>query len=416
MYGGQSTYIPLKVNSSGVIPIIFASSVLYLPIILAQVLPVEEPVGDQRRATGPTASSGSSTTTSCGARAPFYLAIYGLLIVGFAYFYTAIQFDPHRQADQIRKQGGFIPGIRPGPQTERYLGRILNRITLPGALFICRGRPGPGLRPGPDPRRRRPSSAGTQLGLLRHLDPHRRGRGARDHEADRQPAHDAELRGLPEVVTVVPVISGVRMVMLGRQGAGKGTQCVRLAASLRACPTSRPATCSGPRSRRAPRSAQRAKEVMDAGGLVSDEIMIGVVDERLHQPDTTRAATCSTGSPAPCRQAEALDRIAGELPLHVVINLEVPVERGHRAHRQPPPVRRLRRDLLGRGAAAIRRGTATTAAATSSSATTTPRRPSGAGSTSTSGRPRRSSSTTRSSRLLVEVDGLGADRRGRRPG
>ena len=63
--------------------------------------------------------------------------IYGVLIIGFAYFYTPITFDPHQQADTIRKQGGFIPGIRPGPQTERYLGRILSRITLPGALFIA---------------------------------------------------------------------------------------------------------------------------------------------------------------------------------------------------------------------------------------------------------------------------------------
>src|SRR5690606_37890211 len=67
----------------------------------------------------------------------FYVVIFGLLIVGFAYFYTAIQFDPAKQADTLRKQGGFIPGIRPGPQTERYLGKILSRITLPGALFIA---------------------------------------------------------------------------------------------------------------------------------------------------------------------------------------------------------------------------------------------------------------------------------------
>jgi preprotein translocase subunit SecY len=68
---------------------------------------------------------------------PFYIATYGLLIIGFAYFYTAIAFDPHKQADTIRKQGGFIPGIRPGPQTERYLAKLLSRITLPGALFIA---------------------------------------------------------------------------------------------------------------------------------------------------------------------------------------------------------------------------------------------------------------------------------------
>ena len=128
MYGGQSTYIPLKVNQSGVIPIIFASSVLYLPLLLSNVLPadgwgatVQEWINDNL--VQPTSI--------------FYIVLYGLLIIGFAYFYTAITFDPAQQADTIRKQGGFIPGIRPGPQTERYLARILSRITLPGALFIA---------------------------------------------------------------------------------------------------------------------------------------------------------------------------------------------------------------------------------------------------------------------------------------
>jgi preprotein translocase subunit SecY len=71
------------------------------------------------------------------AASPVYLGIFGLLIFGFAYFYTAIAFDPVQQADNLRKQGGFIPGIRPGPQTERYLAKVLNRITFPGALFIA---------------------------------------------------------------------------------------------------------------------------------------------------------------------------------------------------------------------------------------------------------------------------------------
>ncbi len=131
MYGGQSTYIPLKVNQSGVIPIIFASSVLYLPQLLSVVLPSDDPdsiwVGIQRWVNDHLAQPGD----------PVYLAVFGLLIIGFAYFYTAITFDPVKQADTIRKQGGFIPGIRPGPQTERYLQRILSRITLPGALFIA---------------------------------------------------------------------------------------------------------------------------------------------------------------------------------------------------------------------------------------------------------------------------------------
>jgi preprotein translocase subunit SecY len=128
MYGGQSTYIPLKVNQAGVIPIIFASSVLYLPQLISGLLPadgwgqsVQQFVNDH----------------VVKPNAPLHLLIFGSLIVGFAYFYTAITFDPVKQADQLRKQGGFIPGIRPGPQTERYLGKILSRITLPGALFIA---------------------------------------------------------------------------------------------------------------------------------------------------------------------------------------------------------------------------------------------------------------------------------------
>ncbi|MGE0308145.1 MAG: preprotein translocase subunit SecY, partial [Acidimicrobiia bacterium] len=124
MYGGQSTYIPLKVNQAGVIPIIFASSVLYLPALLTNVIHwswLQDAIDNH----------------VTNATSPVHLLLYGLLIVGFAYFYVAIAFDPVKQADQIRMQGGFIPGIRPGPQTERYLGKVLNRITLPGALFIA---------------------------------------------------------------------------------------------------------------------------------------------------------------------------------------------------------------------------------------------------------------------------------------
>jgi len=129
MYGGQSTYIPLKVNMAGVIPIIFASAVLNLPVLLSQVLP-------QGTGWGRAVSSWIDDNLRRGTSF-YYLLFYGLLILGFSYFYTAITFDPVQQADNLRKQGGFIPGIRPGPQTERYLAKVLNRITLPGAVFIA---------------------------------------------------------------------------------------------------------------------------------------------------------------------------------------------------------------------------------------------------------------------------------------
>jgi len=128
MYAGQSTYIPLKVNQAGVVPIIFASAVINLPVLLSQVLPAD--------GWGATVS-GWINDNLANTLNPFYLFVLGLLIVGFTYFYTAIAFDPVQQADNLRKQGGFIPGIRPGPQTESYLAKVLNRITLPGAIFIA---------------------------------------------------------------------------------------------------------------------------------------------------------------------------------------------------------------------------------------------------------------------------------------
>jgi preprotein translocase subunit SecY len=126
MYGGQSTYIPLKVNQSGVIPVIFASSILSFPALIASAL--------GNSAQGIQNWINDNLVNSHGW---FYITFYTILIIFFAYFYTAIAFNPAQQADIIRKQGGFIPGIRPGPPTERYLAKVLNRITLPGSLFLA---------------------------------------------------------------------------------------------------------------------------------------------------------------------------------------------------------------------------------------------------------------------------------------
>jgi len=128
MLGGQSTYIPLKVNTAGVIPVIFASSVLYFPALVASSIPAEGFFGPVRRFIDQNLVSGQTW---------WYVILFGLLIVFFTYFYTAIQFDPARQSDMIQRQGGFIPGIRPGSQTTQYLQHILSRITLPGSLFLA---------------------------------------------------------------------------------------------------------------------------------------------------------------------------------------------------------------------------------------------------------------------------------------
>ena len=129
MTGGQSTYIPLKVNQAGVVPIIFASSVLLLPVLLSNVL------GSAEGWRGSIASFVNDYLVN--SQNMVYIIGFFMLIVAFAYFYNSIAFDPIRQADQLRKQGGFIPGIRPGQQTERYLSKAVNRITLPGALFVA---------------------------------------------------------------------------------------------------------------------------------------------------------------------------------------------------------------------------------------------------------------------------------------
>jgi len=129
MFGGQNTYIPLKVNQAGVVPIIFASSVLLLPVLMSNIL------GSTEGWRGVIARF--VNTYLVNSQNMVYITVFFGMIVAFAYFYNSIAFDPIRQADQLRKQGGFVPGIRPGSQTEKFLGKAVNRITLPGALFVA---------------------------------------------------------------------------------------------------------------------------------------------------------------------------------------------------------------------------------------------------------------------------------------
>jgi preprotein translocase subunit SecY len=124
MYGGTSTYIPLKVNQAGVIPVIFSSSLLYLPQLLSQVWTSNQGF------TNFVAKYFTATDSWS------YIATYALLTVFFTYFYVAITFNPVEVSDNMRKYGGFIPGIRPGRPTAEYLEYVLSRITLPGALYL----------------------------------------------------------------------------------------------------------------------------------------------------------------------------------------------------------------------------------------------------------------------------------------
>jgi preprotein translocase subunit SecY len=123
MYGGQSTHIPLKVNAAGVIPVIFALSLLIFPTTIASFWP-NNPVSQW-------------IMTNFDYSKPLGMTVYVLLIIGFTYFYTFVQINPVQLADQMKKNGGFIPGIRPGRNTTVYLTRVINRITLTGALFLA---------------------------------------------------------------------------------------------------------------------------------------------------------------------------------------------------------------------------------------------------------------------------------------
>jgi preprotein translocase subunit SecY len=121
VYGGAGTYIPLKINGANVIPIIFASSILYFPVVVGQLSRVNWMIS-------------AANYISVG---PVKWVMTTVLVVFFAYFYTALVFNPIDLADNLRKQGGFVPGVRPGKATATYIENVLNRITLPGALFLA---------------------------------------------------------------------------------------------------------------------------------------------------------------------------------------------------------------------------------------------------------------------------------------
>ena len=129
-YGGTSTYLPLKVNQAGVIPVIFASSLIYMPVLITEIV-----------------NSGSATTSDNWWQRNViqylmtpsswqYIVLYFVLIIFFSYFYVSVQYDPAEQADNMKKYGGFIPGIRPGRPTAEYLGFVMNRLLFVGAAYL----------------------------------------------------------------------------------------------------------------------------------------------------------------------------------------------------------------------------------------------------------------------------------------
>ncbi|MBV7282047.1 MULTISPECIES: preprotein translocase subunit SecY [Corynebacterium] len=129
-YGGTSTYLPLKVNQGGVIPVIFASSLIYMPVLITQIVNSNNPTPpDNWWMRNVIAHLQTPSSWQ-------YIVLYFVLIVFFSYFYVSVQYDPYEQAENMKKYGGFVPGIRPGRPTAQYLGYVMNRLLFVGAAYL----------------------------------------------------------------------------------------------------------------------------------------------------------------------------------------------------------------------------------------------------------------------------------------
>ena len=323
MTSGGSTYLPLRVNMAGVIPVIFAASIMAFPPTIGQLL---------------------NTPAALDFAAFFspnswaYVVGEIFFIIVFTYFYTAVTFNPVDQADNLKKYGGFIPGVRPGPADRRVPGPHPLPPDLPRRALPRRGG---GAADDPD----QPDVG--QLLLRRHLDPDRDRRRSGHGQAAGGAADDAQLRGLPQIGTptrsvralgcgTIEPMSELNLVLLGPPGSGKGTQGERLQEDLRL-----PYYATGDILRAAVRDetelGRTAKEYMDRGDLVPDEVIVGVIAERI---DSTEALDgfILDGFPRTMPQAEALDaKLDGARPRRHRGGADRRLRRRGRAPARRPP-------------------------------------------------------------------------------
>ncbi len=269
-----------------------------------------------------------------------------LLIIFFTYFYVGITFNPTDVADNMKKYGGFVPGIRPGKPTADYLDFILSRITLPGALYLATISVLPNLFIG------LVGGQPAELPVRRHRCADHRGCRAGDGQADREPAHAAQLRRVPEVVGGAPLPNPaevasptdvsrssreasrtpgrwrggdpVRLVLVGPPGAGKGTQAEFIAAHVAVPKISTGDIFRANVAGGTPLGLE-AKRYMDDGQLVPDEVTINMVRERLAEPDAGDGFLLD-GFPRTLPQATALDKLLADLGVALDVILELVVD------------------------------------------------------------------------------------------
>ena len=278
MFQGDSSHLPLKLNSAGVIPPIFASSLLLLPITFANFSSGQGPEWL------------TTMTALLGQGQPLHILIYVALIIFFAFFYTAVVFNPKDTADNLKKYGGFLPGIRPGERTAEYIDYVLTRITVVGALYLAAvcvlpeiliayaGAPF--------------YFGGTSLLIVVSV--------TMDTVAQVQShllAHQYE--GLIKRSQAQGSAAVMNLVLLGPPGAGKGTQANLLEDRAFARSSFPPATCCGRRSPPVPSLAARPATSWSAAQLVPDDIVIGLIAERLDAGRRRARASSSTVSRAP---------------------------------------------------------------------------------------------------------------------